>query len=68
MPSATDTDTDPQRIGSGLEELKDVCSRNPNKTLMQVIARATRDTTEFTPNGVSDEDLLVGLRSTGKRR
>ncbi len=48
-------------------ELSAVWHRNPQKTFMQVAARAVRDAGTFTPFDASDEQVLDGLRNIGRR-
>ncbi|WIB65462.1 hypothetical protein [Curtobacterium sp. MCBD17_040] len=45
-----------------------VWHRNPQKSFLQVVARAVRDAGTFTPFDASDEQVLRGLRSIGQRR
>jgi hypothetical protein len=52
-------------IDTVLAELRRVWTRNPHKTLAQVVARATRGGTSFLPTDAADVDVLAELRKIG---
>ena len=64
------TEQQPDRhddIDDVVTEFSAVWHRNPQKTFMQVAARAARDSTAFTPDDATDEEILRGLRGIGRR-
>lgn len=48
-----------------IAELRRVWARNPQKTLVQVVLRATRDANSFLPDDATDADVLAALTKIG---
>lgn len=56
-----------EALATTLAALTEVWLRNPNKSLMQIVSRASRDIDVFDIFDATDEQLAAGLKSIGAR-